>query len=161
MPGMPGAAGEIIISNDYAYIRRPSDAKYTAGAAGNMTTNPADPTQGKSYIVGMIEVANDSRLNPQLIGTEQILGSACYHVRVNMDPYVANQVLNGAGTVLGAGQLDIWIMQDGFRVANLEFITSDPRAGQAAFRITLSRYGEELHIVAPPIDEWDVPISAQ
>jgi len=156
MPGIPGAAGEIIISNQMAYIRRPGDSKYTAAAASNLMSNPADPTQGASYVIGMIKVAADNRLQPQLIGSEQLFGSLSYHIRVIVDPVVANSVLNGVGSTLGSGQLDIWIMHDGFRVSMMEFRTSDPKAGQAAFRLELYNYGEPLTITAPPNDQWDV-----
>jgi hypothetical protein len=157
LPGLPGAAGEIIIANDYAYIRRPGDAKYTAAAAGNLFINPADPAGVAANVVGFVKIAADSRLKPQLIGTESIKGNDCYHIRVVVDPYVANSVLNGAGSTLGSGQLDLWIMHDGFRVAMMEFRTSDPRAGAAAFQLALWNYGESLDIKAPPTDQFDIP----
>jgi hypothetical protein len=157
LPGLPGAAGEIIIANDYAYIRGPNDTKYSAAAAGNLFTNPADPAGAAADVIGMVKIAADSRLKPQLVGTENIEGADCYHIKVIVDPSVANSVLEAAGTALGAGELDLWIMQDGFRVAMMEFHTSDPKAGAAAFRLVLTDYGESLNIQAPPIDQFDIP----
>ncbi len=157
LPALPGAAGEIIIANDYAYIRRPGDSKYTAAAAGNLFINPADPAGVAADVIGFIQIAADSRLSPQLIGTENVVGQETYHVRVTVDPSVANAVLAGAGSALGSGQLDLWIMQSDFHVAVMEFRTSDPKAGGAAFRLVLTNYGESLNIQAPPIDQFDVP----
>jgi hypothetical protein len=160
MPGLPGAAGEIIIAKDYAYIRRPGDSKYTASAAGNVFKdfpNPADPAGVAADVIGFVQLAADSRLKPQLIGNENIAGVDAYHIRVTVDPSVANAVLNGSGSALGSGQLDLWIMHDGFRVAIMEFRTSDPKAGGAAFRLVLTNYGESLDIGAPPIDQFDIP----
>jgi hypothetical protein len=48
-------------------------------------------------------------------------------------------------------------MHDGFRVAVMEFQTSDPKAGAAAFRLVLTNYDEALNIQPPPIDQFDVP----
>lgn len=160
LPGLPGAAGEIIIAKDYAYIRRPGDAKYSAAAAGNLFINPADPAGVAANVVGFVQIAADSRLQPKLLGSESIKGSDCYHISVVVDPFVANSVLNGAGSALGSGQLDLWIMHDGFRVALMEFHTSDPRAGAAAFQLALWNYGEPLDIQAPPIDQFDLPIAS-
>src|SRR5450759_4468705 len=83
-----------------------------AGSAGNLFINPADPAGVAANVVGFVKIAADSRLKPQLIGTESIKGNDCYHIRVVVDPYVANSVLNGAGSTLGSGQLDLWIMHD-------------------------------------------------
>lgn len=160
LPGLPGAAGEILIANDYAYIRQPGDSKYSASAVGNAFANfpnPADPAGVAADVIGFIQIAADSRLKPQLIGNENIVGVDTYHIRVTVDPSVANAVLNGAGSALGSGQLDLWIMHDGFRVAVMEFRTSDPKAGAAAFRLVLTNYGEALNIQPPPIDQFDVP----
>lgn len=160
VPGIPGAAGEIIIANDYAYIRKPNDAKYTAAAAGNLLVNPADPAGAAANVVGFVQIAADSRLKPQLIGSESIQGVDTYHIRVVVDPYVANTVLNGAGSALGAGQLDLWIRHDGFQIALMEFHTSDPRAGAAAFQLALWNYGESLDIQPPAIDQFELPVSS-
>jgi hypothetical protein len=160
LPGLPGAAGEIIIANDYAYIRQPGDSKYSAAAAANAFANfpnPADPAGVAADVIGFVQIAADSRLKPQLIGTENVVGQETYHIRVNVDPSVANAVLNGAGSALGSGQLDLWIMQSDFHVAVMEFRTSDPKAGAAAFRLVLTNYGESLNIQAPPISQFDVP----
>ena len=48
-------------------------------------------------------------------------------------------------------------MQSDFHVAVMEFRTSDPKAGAAAFRLVLTNYGESLNIQAPPISQFDVP----
>jgi hypothetical protein len=77
-----------------------------------------------------------------------------------VDPYVANTVLNGAGSALGAGQLDLWIRHDSFQVALMEFHTSDPRAGAAAFQLALWNYGESLDIQPPAIDQFELPVSS-
>ena len=160
LPGLPGAAGEIIVAKGYAYIRQPGDSKYSAAAAGNAFANfpnPADPAGVATDVIGFVQLAADSRLKPQLIGNENVVGVDTYHIRVTVDPSVANAVLNGSGSTLGSGQLDLWIMHDGFRIAVMEFRTSDPKAGGAAFRLVLTNYGESLDIQAPPIDQFDVP----
>ena len=161
VPGFPGAAGEILIVGTMAYIRKPGETKYTGTDASSLAVNPADPAGAASYVVGMVKIAADPHLKPELVGTEDIYGSPCYHVRVNMDPAVANSILTLVGSTLGTGQLDLWIMQDGFRVAMMEFYTSDPKAGSAAFRLILTNYDAPLHIQAPPNDQWDLPNAFQ
>jgi hypothetical protein len=63
-------------------------------------------------------------------------------------------------TGFGSSVLDLWIMQDTFKVERLELQLSDPKAGQAAFRLVMTNYDNVAPIYAPPPDQQDVATPA-
>ena len=63
---------------------------------------------------------------------------------------VANDKLGASGQLLGTGELNLWILQDGFWLERMEFSTSDPSAGAAAIRIVFSNFNKVPAIDIPP-----------
>jgi hypothetical protein len=160
IPSLPGFNGEMLIAYDMAYIRKPGEAKYMGQSISELALSPIDSgsIKGVASMVGsVLAVAADKRLNPQLVGMEDVLGDTCYHVRVTVTPTVVNEKLGLGGTALGNGALDVWATQDGFNMRLLEFRSSDPTAGSVAIRLTLSSFNEVEPISAPDPKQFEIP----
>jgi hypothetical protein len=158
LPGIPGLAGEVLIVQDYAYVRVPGETKYSMEGADQLFVNPANPQDLPiSMVKSVIVTADDGRLQPRLIGMEDVLGDTCYHVRVTLTKEVVTNKLGLSGEALGTGTLDLWIVQDTFNLRVLEFHGSDDVAGPMAIRLTLSDFDSIEPITAPPPEQFEIP----
>ena len=150
MPTIPGVSGEIVVVDPYCFSRGYGQTQYTVGYSSALPIDPAT-TSGAYYIVlQALSIAADKNLSPVLVGTEQEPYGAAYHIRVDVSPSVANDKLASSGQLLGAGTLNLWILQDGFWLERMEFTTTDPSAGAAAVRIVFSNYNNVEPIAYPP-----------
>jgi hypothetical protein len=150
MPSIPGVSGEIIVVDPYVFSRGYGETQYQVGYSSSLPINPATPTGAYYIIEQVLNIAADSSLSPVLVGTEQEPYGAAYHIRVQVTPNVANDKLAASGRLLGTGELNLWILQDGFWLERMEFSTTDPSAGAAAIRIVFSSFNNVPSIDVPP-----------
>jgi hypothetical protein len=150
MPSIAGISGEILVVDPYLFTRTYGQTQYQVGYSSSLPINPATPTGAYYIIEQILKIASDSSVSPVLVGTEQEPYGAAYHVRVQITPNVANDKLGASGQLLGTGELNLWILQDGFWLERMEFSTSDPTAGAAAIRIVFSNFNRVSAIDIPP-----------
>jgi hypothetical protein len=150
MPTIAGMSGEMIVIDPYLFSRGYGETQYQVGYASSLPINPATPSGAYYIIEQILKIASDSSVSPVLVGTEDEPYGKAYHVRVQITPSAANDKLAASGQLLGSGQLDLWILQDGFWLERMEFATSDPSAGAAAVRIVFSNFNKVAEINYPP-----------
>jgi hypothetical protein len=150
MPSIAGISGEILVIDPYCFTRTYGETQYQVGYASSLPINPATPTGAYYIIEQALKIASDSSVSPVLVGTEDEPYGKAYHVRVQITPNVANDKLGASGQLLGSGELNLWILQDGFWLERMEFSTSDPTAGAAAIRIVFSNFNNVPAIDIPP-----------
>jgi hypothetical protein len=157
LPGLPNFAGEVVVVNGLAYVRTPGQTKYSLEADTSLALNPANATGGPAAMVqAIIQIAADPSLSPQLIGTDQEPGGACYHIQVQATPDVVKAKLGLTVSAVGTSTLDLWILQDSFRVERLELHTADPTSS-AAIRLVMSSYDNIAPIYAPLPAQFEIP----
>jgi hypothetical protein len=155
LPGVPGLSGEVIIVDQYAYVRAYGATRYTLESASSVSINPSLSSGPAVVVTQMLAVANAAALSPVLVGTEQEPSGPCYHIRVDVTKSVLNDKLSSLAVVqaLGGGKLDLWITQGDYQLERLEMSTSDPNAGAAAVRLVLSNWNDVAAITDPPITQ--------
>jgi hypothetical protein len=156
LPGLPNFAGELLVVAGTAYYRAPNQPKFSTEAATSLPINPADKTSGPTGIVQeVLSTVADKSLNPQLLGTSDEAGGACYHIQVQATPDVVKTGLGMTGQGVGYAKVDLWIYESNFLVERLELHTSDPTAGSAAIRLVLSNYNSVAAILPPAAGQFD------
>lgn len=149
-PSVPDLAGEIVIAGGNAYTRAPGQTVYTVTAATNVV-NPTDRTSGPVFVAdGILALAADPILNPQLVGTEDRPGGTCYHVRVQTTSGTIATDLRMTGVGVSDAIIDLWIYESDFTVQAVEIHVSDPSAGSSAIRLVMSNYNAVSPIDVPP-----------
>jgi hypothetical protein len=157
LPGLPGLAGEVLVVGGNAYTRAPGQQKYSVGIDTSLPYNPADATSGPAVnFQRILATAADKSLSPELVGTEQEAGGACYHIRVKATPDVVKTQLGIVGEAVGYSTVDVWILQDSFLVERFELHTSDPTLG-SAIRLVMSQYNGIAPIKAPAAGQYETP----
>lgn len=152
LPGLPGLSGEMIVTQDFAYIRGYGATQYTEETASTLSIDPALPSQSLYFIQQIVAAASDASLSPVLVGMESEPSGQCYHIRVAVTQAALSAKLSNIPNLQdkGSGQMDLWITQNDFQLERLEFTTSDPAAGAAAIRLVLSHWNSVGEIDAPP-----------
>jgi hypothetical protein len=152
LPGLPGLSGEMIVTQDFAYIRGYGATRYTEETASSLSIDPALSSQSLYFIQQIVAAASDASLSPVLVGMESEPGGQCYHIRVAVTQAALSAKLSNVPNLQdkGNGQMDLWITQNDFQLERLEFTTSDPAAGAAAIRLVLSHWNSVGEIDAPP-----------
>jgi hypothetical protein len=157
MPGLQDMSGEMIIIDPYTYYRTYGQTQYAEGDDSGLAVNPALPS-GAAYIIEQVlAIASDPSLSPTLVGIESTPSGSAYHVRVSLSSDAVNSKLSSFGKAFGGGQLDLWIMQDGYWLERLEFSTPDPTIGPGAIRIEFSKWNDISPIEAPPAVQLATP----
>lgn len=152
LPGLPGLSGEMIVTQDFAYIRGYGATQYTEETVSSLSIDPALPSQSLYFIQQIVAAASDASLSPVLVGMESEPSGQCYHIRVAVTQAALSAKLSNIPNLQdkGSGQMDLWITQNDFQLERLEFTTSDPAAGAAAIRLVLSHWNSVGEIDAPP-----------
>jgi hypothetical protein len=151
LPTVADLAGEIVIVGGNAYVRAPGQRVFTVSAASSLSYNPTVRTTGPLYLVSaIIGLAASPLLNPQLIGTENRAGGACYHIRVQATGETVAAKLSMKGAGVEDAIMDLWIYQSTFQIQSLEIHTNDPAVGPSAIRMVLSKYDAIDPIEVPP-----------
>ena len=152
LPGQAGFSGELIVISPYAYYRSYGETKFSLADDTTLgVLNPAlSSAPSPAWLISQIvTIANSTSLSPVLVGTEQEASGPCYHVRVEVTKDAMQSILNNANQTLGGGMLNLWITQDTFQVERLEFTSSDPSSGVAAYRVVLSNWNNVPAILSP------------
>jgi hypothetical protein len=155
--GMPGAglSGELLIVDQYAYLRAYGETQFLSENVAQLTLSPLDAS-GPSFIVQQIvAIATDPGVSPVYVGTESEPGGSAYHIRVEYNRSALNST--HSATVVQAlpasGKLDLWITTNGFQLERLEVSTSTAAGGAASVRLLLSNWNGVSLIAPPPVSE--------
>jgi hypothetical protein len=155
LPGVPGLSGELMIVDQYAYLRQYGETQFLTENVAQLTLSPLDAS-GPSFILQQIlGVATDPGVSPVLVGTESEPGGSSYHIRVDFSRSALNS--SHSATVIqalpGTGKLDLWITTNGLQLERLEVSTSSPEAGAASVRLVLSNWNGVSLLTPPPVSE--------
>ncbi len=153
LPGIPGMIGQVVVIGDQAYVRTAGEMQFHQVAASSLPFNPADPQGVPGVIDAVLTLASDPNVKPTLAGTEDCVEGRCYHVKVTITADEANRQIGSGGFAVGAGELELWVLTDSFRVAQATFTSTDPVAGTFVGRIAFSDYGRGVSIDTPTPDQ--------
>lgn len=153
MPGLPELGGELIEAGGNAFLRQYGATGYTEVAASTLEFDPGSRNGPAQYIQGIIAILGDSGVSPKLVGTEDCQEGKCWHISATLTPEAINNRLVMVGDAMGDGQFDMWVLQDSYRVARMEFQSSDPTAGAVALRLLFTNYDKAVTINAPTADQ--------
>jgi len=159
MPGLPGMSGEIIVVQPFAYFRGYKETQFTQQDSSALSIDPSDQSTSLYFIQQIVGAASDKTLSPVLVGVEQEPGGPSYHIRVAVTQAALSSQLSNLVSLQekGNGQMDLWITQGDFQLERLEFSTSDPAAGTAAIRLTLSHWNSVGAITQPAYNQVASP----
>jgi hypothetical protein len=159
MPGLPGVSGEIIVVQPFAYFRGYNETQFIQQDSSALSIDPSQQSQSLYFIQQIVGAASDKTLSPVLVGVEQEPGGPSYHIRVAVTQAALSSQLSNLVSLQekGNGQMDLWITQSGFQLERLEFSTSDPAAGTAAIRLTLSHWNSVGAIIQPAYNQVASP----
>jgi hypothetical protein len=125
--------------------------------SSTLSMDPIGQAGPMSIVKKIVDIANDPRLEPKLLGIEQEPTGPCYHVQVVVTPEVVLDNLSLSNQAFGHGTLDLWIYQDSLRVERLEFHGTDPHAGASGLRLVLTNYNQVGPITGPPKEQFEIP----
>ena len=159
MPGLSGVSGELIVFQPYAYFRGYNETQFTQQDSSGLSIDPSDQNTSLYFIEQVVGAASDKTLSPVLVGVEQEPGGPSYHIRVAVTQAALSSQLSNLVSLQekGNGQMDLWITQNDFQLERLEFSTSDPAAGTAAIRLTLSHWNSVGVIKQPAYNQVASP----
>ena len=149
--------GEIIVVEPYAYVRGYGETKYSMEGSSALFLDPASASGPWSIIQKIVDVADDPRLTPTLVGTEQEPTGPCYHIQVKVTPEVVSANLGLTNQLIGTGTLDMWIYTGSLLVERIQYQGFDPHVGVAGVRMVMTSYNAVGQIKAPPLDQYEIP----